>query len=176
MRATSVPAFFCQNAGARSEYAHLRANMSGATAQRRLRAHLGSKGEPLGAFSSPILCGKAKNRHPKQAQRGAQQYARQKEKSFKFFAVCDVGWQNFLLSATPYDHTARPCRALIGLLLYATSWRFPRSSQEGNPGVPPGNPLGIRRGVAASGCLCRQALGKDFCFPFLLEIYAKSGA
>jgi hypothetical protein len=31
------------------------------------------------------------------------------------------------------------------LLFYATSWRFPRSSQERNPGVPPGNSLGIRR-------------------------------
>ena len=45
-------------------------------------------------------------------------------------------------------------------------------AEEGRPGVPPGNPLGIRRGVAASGCLYRKALGKGVAFPFLFEICA----
>ena len=50
VRATSVLAFLHQNANAKAEFAYLRANMSVATAQRRLRAHCGgSKGESLGA-------------------------------------------------------------------------------------------------------------------------------
>ena len=80
--------------------------------------------------------------------------------------------KDFLLSAPTYARTAS--RRADGI--YATSWRFPRSSQERNPGVPPGDPLGSRRGVAASGCLCRQALGKGFCRPVLLEICANMGA
>ena len=56
MRATSVPAFFCQNAGARSEFANLRANMSEATAQRRLRVAGIPKGiRSFGALLPPLL-------------------------------------------------------------------------------------------------------------------------
>ena len=80
------------------------------------------------------------------------------------FCCLRRGGQGFLLSALPYDHTARLCRALIGLLFDVHSLpRGKERTKKARPGVPPGDPLGSRRRVAPSGCLCRQASGKDFC-------------
>ena len=94
------PHFFCQNAGARSEFANLRANMSEATAQRRLRvAGFQRALGPLAPFFRHFL-GRAKKWHPKPAQRGAQQYARQKEKSFKSCANTVAGKPNILTTTT----------------------------------------------------------------------------
>jgi hypothetical protein len=61
LRAPFVLAFLCQNASAKAEYAHLRKNIGDAKRQQFLRALGVSRGVPLDAFSSPILCGKAKN-------------------------------------------------------------------------------------------------------------------
>jgi hypothetical protein len=43
-------------------------------------------------------------------------------------------------------------------------------------GSPAASPQGSRRGVAASGCLCWQGFGKDFCHSVLFEICANKGA
>ena len=62
------------------------------------------------------------------------------------------------------DHTARLRRALIGLLWMPLLGTPQEGAEEGRPGVPPGDPLGSRRGVAASGFLCRQESGKICCY------------
>jgi hypothetical protein len=64
-RAPSVFAFLCQNANAKSEFAYLRENIGDAMRRQFSRALGVSRGLPLDAFSSPILCGKAKNGHQK---------------------------------------------------------------------------------------------------------------
>ena len=94
-------------------------------------------------------------------------------------AECKMG-QDFLLSAPTYAHTASLRLALSGLLFYATSWRFPRSSQEGNQGFSPWIPLISRRSAdeRRGFCFCKRppswahishaqdgfAVGKVFCF------------
>ena len=96
------------------------------------------------------------------------------------FVRARVG-QVFLLLTPTSDHTARLCRALIGLLVFvtllATRQEVSKKRAQAFPlGSPAALPQGIRRRVASSGCLYGQGSGKDFCFPFLLEICAKLGA
>ena len=57
-------------------------------------------------------------------------------------------------------------RALSGLYLMPFLCHSTKKGRKkGNLDVPSKTSLGSRRGVAASGCLCRQALGKGFCCP-----------
>jgi hypothetical protein len=56
-RAPSVFAFLCQNANAKAEFAKGRANMSEVITKRRLRAHMGSKGNPLVRFLGSFFVG-----------------------------------------------------------------------------------------------------------------------
>ena len=94
----------------------------------------------------------------------------------RFFVA--ASWrQDFLLSTPTYDHTARLRRALIGLLVFvtllATRQEVSKKRAQAFPlGTPAALPQGIRRGVAASGCLYGQALGKSVCCPVLFEICA----
>ena len=81
--------------------------------------------------------------------------------------LLSAAWEaSFLLSATPYDHTALLRRALIGLFFYATSCHSTRSSQATSPGVPPGNPPAAAAGLPRRGVSAGKSLAKDFCFPF----------
>ena len=98
----------------------------------------------------------------------------------------------FFRYSSTYAHTARLRRALSGLRFYATSWRFPRSSQERNQGFPPWNPLSPAvltmngGGFAFAkflhlGRIYRTPkmgllLARVFAVPFLFEICASSGA
>ena len=81
---------------------------------------------------------------------------------------CACAGQYLLLFSPTYAHTARPCRALSGLLFYATSWRFPRSSQEGNLDVPSKTSLSARkrRCAIASLMFARNCANSDFVFAF----------
>jgi len=99
----------------------------------------------------------------------------------RFFALC-VAIRSYCATVSRAERNA----------FYATSWHFPRSSQERNQGVPPWIPLVARRFKINGGDFCFGksppswahishaqdgfVVGKKFCFPVLFEICASRGA
>jgi hypothetical protein len=78
------------------------------------------------------------------------------------FVLARVGQRIFAAYSYIRSYCAPSSRADRIACFCDTSCYAARSVQEARPGVPPGDPLACRRGVAASGFLCRQGSGKGF--------------